>query len=847
MERTCLPTLAILGAPRVCRRALQLAFPEYRIVLIPRAIPVGLSCRLLNVWVEKLRGKADDTRIALWCEDGSPLARYTGRGHRYLRYLLTYRCLATEKISCIPFRRSEWTRRMALSAAAFKLVSFPGNNDGCMSGSEKKSLEHSGAASALWELVRRMTKAGYLPHNTLPDPEIGDFRRHWLDDVRYAAAPGAPEEGFLAGVLLWMALTGWCRESRRKLWIKLKREVELALGCTMASARKDLGESDMSPVLHTARRPPKQNNYALADTIDFSLWEQGRNRLKAVRILAETAMRHFDFAEATRLARLGAMLSKGRLRISFCMIWGRSALLARRSEEALAAFCFAFLRFGREVEFPYPGYEQLLSKQLGNFPWQRAITAAAMLGRRLDDLPLARSLMLAERFVEADAVMARRKFRWKGRRRQALLRAELALYLGRNDEARIRLAQELNRYPSPATMDTAARLCLNEGDMTLGKRLLAEIERRGWSLDPLTEYHLLLGLGLIHKAFVRHGQAKYFHVLDPYPAVRMLDRLPVPTGGGKLLVLSECFPGDEVRFSRLYSRIAARSGAVENIFACDPRLRTLLSRSFPDLTFVAVDKQHNIACTTDPSLWRELPEMDCCRYLDNRGWKLAANVDYCITVMQTLPWVIEDYESLNGLPLLRPDPVRRTEFMHQLAPYRDKLLVGLGWRSSLTRYDRNLWSTRLATLEPLFRSDHVQFVCCQYDGCTEEEELFLNRLPPGSLLRPDIDQTNDIDGAAALYSCLDMVVTAPMFTSELAGALGIPMVIFSPVANASVFRVPESTRHAFFEKSIIVAGMKGQEALISFIEDRMTWICNQFLPEEKHVLCDKWRKYRKGA
>lgn len=828
---TSLPALVVLGAPLSCRRTLQQTFPEYRVVVLPRVIPAALACRFLPGGSKQKAG-ADDTRIALWCADEAlPVPRNRG-SCRSPAYLLTHRIWAAGDAG-LSFGRNGWTRRLALSVAAFKLVPFPVDGDGCRdSHGRGDSRDCSGAAPALWKLVQRMTEAGYLRYDAPIEPEAAAFRRHWLDNARYAAAPGRPEEGFLAGLLLGIALTGWRRESRRSLWRALRREVELAR-VRAPSVREASVCREEFPVVRVARKALQQKNYAQAEAVGFALWEQGRSRLEAVRILAETTLQHFGFAEAARLARLGTLLSRGRRRIAFCMLWGRSALLARRPEEALAAFCFAFLRFGREVEFPYPGYERLLSELLGDVPWQRAMTTAAMFSRRLADLPLARSLMLSERFAEADAVMARRTFCRKKRRRQAILRAELAQCLGRNAEARARLVAELNRHPSPMAMNAALRLCLHEGDMAWGKRLWAQTERRGWSLNPLTEYHLLLGLGQIHKAFVRHGQAKYFHVLDHYPAVRMLDRLPVPAGGGKLLVLSECYPGDEVRFSRLYSRIAAQSDATETVFACDPRLRNLLSRSFPDLPFVPVDKRHNIACTTDPSPWLNLPGIDGCCYLDNRGWELAVNADYCITVMQALPWVIEDYASLKGLPLLKPDPHRRAEFLYRLAPYRNKLLVGLGWRSSLTRYNRNLWSVTLAELVPLFRLQHVQFVCCQYDGCTKEEKQLLETLPENSLLRLDMDQMQDIDGAAALYSCLDMMVTAPMFTSELAGALGVPMVVFSPVANASAFRVPGTDRHAFFEKALFAVGVKEQKELITLIEERMTQVCQQFLPETK--------------
>jgi ADP-heptose:LPS heptosyltransferase len=52
-----------------------------------------------------------------------------------------------------------------------------------------------------------------------------------------------------------------------------------------------------------------------------------------------------------------------------------------------------------------------------------------------------------------------------------------------------------------------------------------------------------------------------------------------------------------------------------------------------------------------------------------------------------------------------------------------------------------------------------------------------------------LDLRDDLDGAAALTSCLDLVVSAATSVSCMAGALGVPTLEFRPTPVADKFLV----------------------------------------------------------
>lgn len=820
------PFLIALGVPLSLHRAVRWAFPEYSIILVPPILPVRQITRLLvRIYTKK---RTSWPPIAIWSEDGLFSSAKTDFSQgRPALYLLIHQPLERGTKSVLP--------------GAFFLKPLIKRAETAL----RQSQLSPERLPVLKEFVTRMNKAGYLADCAIFSGQTPrDFATKRLEGWRYAPAPFQQEEGLLATLLLRIAESAWPDTPTALLRQELSRVLEDIQRKISPSARTERNEptkgtlsvEDMASAL-------KRRDFDEAIKKFFSLRDSGRCSLRAVLLLAELVHQRFFFSEAAQLSRLGTLLSKGSLQKKFCLLWGRNALLSGKAEEGLAAFCFAFLRFGAVAEIPFPGYEGLLSRQLGHLPWQKAMAAAAIFKGNMTPLNLLRTLILAERFNEAGILAS--DYRPIGNKKQeehTILSAELALLQGDSEKAWQILQKRMKRKSSSKILSAAAKYCLFQGDMQSGKSLWKEVLRNNLTLEPLIEYHLLLGLGLIHEAFIRHGRAKYFHTLDYYPSIHILKNLPVPYNSSKtLLVLAECFTGDEIRFSRLYPRIQEKSGAKKVYFACDPRMYSLFSRSFPQLNFVAVKKGNGIATLDDTAHWRSLPSVDCACYLDNTGWDLATQVQSCITVMQALPEVIKDYSSLEHLPYLVPDPARFASWQHRLAPYADKLLVGLGWRSSLRRYDRNYWGMSLCQLAPLLRLKQVQFVCCQYDGCTEEEEKFLSHLPPETLLRLNVDQMHDMEETAALYANLDMMVTAPMFTSELAGSLGVPSVIFSPSKRAAVFCRPGSEQYAFFPKSIFVyQNATDGNKIALLLKEKMKLLASCYLPDDRKKLTAQW-------
>ena len=81
----------------------------------------------------------------------------------------------------------------------------------------------------------------------------------------------------------------------------------------------------------------------------------------------------------------------------------------------------------------------------------------------------------------------------------------------------------------------------------------------------------------------------------------------------------------------------------------------------------------------------------------------------------------------------------------------------------------------------------VRFVDLQYGETAEERDAIKRETGIEIVRLKDIDNTNDIDGLAALVSACDVVVTVSNTTAHLAGALGVPTWVFVPYGFAHLW------------------------------------------------------------
>ena len=225
---------------------------------------------------------------------------------------------------------------------------------------------------------------------------------------------------------------------------------------------------------------------------------------------------------------------------------------------------------------------------------------------------------------------------------------------------------------------------------------------------------------------------------------------------GTLLIWANEGIGDQILYSSAIPEVSRLADRV--VVEVDPRLCDLFARSFPMVKIAPAQADgfrerfdaHHVSCSL-------------ARYL-RPNWK-------------SFPTFPEGF--------LKPDPDR-------VARLRDRLsndgrsIIGLSWTSKNQVIGR-FKSAQLRNFEALLRLPDCRFVDLQYgDTVTEREEIArsfgvrVERLD-------DIDNTNDLDGLAALMSACDAVLTVSSTTAHLAGAVGARTFVMVPFGRGHLW------------------------------------------------------------
>lgn len=229
----------------------------------------------------------------------------------------------------------------------------------------------------------------------------------------------------------------------------------------------------------------------------------------------------------------------------------------------------------------------------------------------------------------------------------------------------------------------------------------------------------------------------------------------VPSG---LLLWGEQGVGDEILFAGLLPE-AIRAGSPITL-DCDPRLRPLFARSFPQIQVISSAAQARDSGTpglSPPAFGAHLPTGSL------PGIFRATPADFART----------------GSAYLKPALVERDRFR---ACYQDgRLLVGLAWQTNSQRKGR-FRSILLKTLTPLFELAGIRWISLQYGDFDHLDEQVAEAKAPLHIDRT-VDQFADIDRFAAQIAAMDRVVTIDNSTAHLAGALGVPVELMLPFAS----------------------------------------------------------------
>lgn len=226
--------------------------------------------------------------------------------------------------------------------------------------------------------------------------------------------------------------------------------------------------------------------------------------------------------------------------------------------------------------------------------------------------------------------------------------------------------------------------------------------------------------------------------------------------GGVLLVWGEQGLGDQILHASMVPDLLQHADSV--VVEVEPRLVPLFARSFPDVRVVALGNE----------LYRgrvhaHVPIASLGKYLrpswDSFGQRAGA-------------YLTADHE--------------RAATLRERLAHDKRTVVGLSWRS-VNLIAGHSKSVPLKDFESVLRLPGCRFIDLQYGDTLEERQAVEREVGVAVERLADIDNTNDIDGLAALIAACDVVVTVSNTTAHIAGALGKPTWLFVPFGYARIW------------------------------------------------------------
>ncbi len=234
--------------------------------------------------------------------------------------------------------------------------------------------------------------------------------------------------------------------------------------------------------------------------------------------------------------------------------------------------------------------------------------------------------------------------------------------------------------------------------------------------------------------------------------------LPRWNGGdvhGALLAWGEQGLGDEIIYTSMMTDLAQRAKSV--VLEIDPRMKKLMARSFPGVQVVGRGEPLPLGVTAQsplPSLGQHL----------RHDWESFARPNAAYLVADA---------DLAGRLRARLSP-------------NGEAIIGVSWISKSPAFGE-FKTARLADFESILRRPHSRCVDLQYGDTLAEREAVTQATGITVERLADIDNTNDIDGLAALITACDLVVTVSNSTAHLAGALGTPTLLLLPQSRGRLW------------------------------------------------------------
>jgi hypothetical protein len=257
-----------------------------------------------------------------------------------------------------------------------------------------------------------------------------------------------------------------------------------------------------------------------------------------------------------------------------------------------------------------------------------------------------------------------------------------------------------------------------------------------------------------------------------------------PTWDGKskgtIVVWGEQGLGDEVSFASMLPDMQewCEKNDSHVIVECNPRLETLLKRSFPKI------------------------EVQPTRGSKQITWDVK-RVTHSIAAAQLGEYFRLTDEDFPGTAYLKADPDRVIQWK-ALFESKKKPVIGLAWRSGIMKTGGKYRQLDLDRLLPILKSVDAHWVSLQYKPAGKEIEAFRKKYPEIDIVEyPHGTLTNDYDDTVAMIAAMDEIVCMHTTANHVAGGLGVKSRVLVPISGQ--WRYGDETKTDFpWAKSLVL-------------------------------------------
>ena len=242
--------------------------------------------------------------------------------------------------------------------------------------------------------------------------------------------------------------------------------------------------------------------------------------------------------------------------------------------------------------------------------------------------------------------------------------------------------------------------------------------------------------------------------------------------GRDVLFVTRAGIGDELRYLTALGDLIATAGSVKA--TCDPRMASLLRRTFPDVELIPLNR---LATKRRWDLSKQLSHAVDDRVLAEIG--KAESVIVGEEIFALLRPTLESFQ--NDTAVLQANPALRDKWRRQLQGLGDRPKVAITWRSGHVDYRRSEFYTRADEWAPFFQlGKDAAFINFQYDIAESERSILREGFGDGFIELDGIDLKDGLEDVFAVLAEVDLVISPNTALHQFAGAVAAPTLFLTP-------------------------------------------------------------------